>query len=258
MGSRLGLTLLAFLSLFPLSSFSQSISGTTGAGAPRSRTGMHMECRSPMKAETGSPYSITLESEENRPGSGIPEHLRSQTRLTKTFRDSQGRTREERYMPVPPGAPQNLRWLSIRILDPVAGVGYMFNMRETVAIRVQCAPVSPRPAPTAAQQAAAEARQAARSRMTSETESLGTQTIQGVLAEGMRTTTTYPAGSVNNDQPFVGVHEVWYSPELKMEVFSKSSDPLRGEFIERLAQIDRSEPDPSLFLPPSDYAIEDQ
>jgi len=217
-----------------------------------------MQCPSPMKAEKGAPYSMTFESEESRSGDGIPERLRVQTRLTKLYRDSQGRTREERYMPVPPGAPQDLRWLSVRILDPVAGVGYMFNMREMVAIRVKCAPVPPRPAPTPDERAAAEARAEARSRLTSETESLGTQTIAGIVAEGKRTTTAYPVGSVNNDQPFVGVREVWYSPELKLEVLSQSSDPLRGEFTDRLTQMDRSEPDASLFHPPPGYTVLDQ
>ena len=241
---------------FPSASFSQSMPGTVGAGTPPNRTGMSMRCPSPMKAETGAPYSITFESEESRPG--LPEGRRVLTRLTKLYRDSQGRTRMERFMPVPPGAPQDLRWLSIRILDPVAGVGYMFNLRDNVAIRAVCAPVPPRPAPTSDERAAAEARAEARSRMTSETERLGTQMIEGFLAEGKRTTTAYPAGSVNNDQPFVSVREVWHSPELKMEVLSKTTDPLRGDISERLTQFDRAEPDPSLFLPPPGYTILDQ
>jgi hypothetical protein len=82
--------------------------------------------------------------------------------------------------------------------------------------------------------------------------------IEGFLAEGKRTTTAYPAGSVNNDQPFVSVREVWHSPELKMEVLSKTTDPLRGDISERLTQFDRAEPDPSLFLPPPGYTVLDQ
>jgi hypothetical protein len=87
----------------------------------------------------------------------------------------------------------------------------------------------------------------ANSKYESRTEELGTQNIEGVEAEGKRTITTIPAGAIGNDRPIEIVYERWYSPELKMIVMSKRSDPRMGEQTYRLTNINRSEPDPSLF-----------
>ncbi|MGH9751250.1 MAG: hypothetical protein ACREA2_00560 [Blastocatellia bacterium] len=88
-------------------------------------------------------------------------------------------------------------------------------------------------------------------------ESLGKQTIEGVEAEGTRTTFTIPAGKIGNERPIVTVNERWYSPELQTVVLSKNSDPRMGETTYRLTNIVRSEPDPSLFQVPADYTIEE-
>jgi hypothetical protein len=88
-------------------------------------------------------------------------------------------------------------------------------------------------------------------------EQLGTQTIEGVAAEGTRVTFTIPAGKIGNDRPIVTVNERWYSQELQTVVMSKNSDPRMGETTYRLTNIDRSEPDPSLFQVPPDYTIQE-
>ena len=88
-------------------------------------------------------------------------------------------------------------------------------------------------------------------------EQLGAQTIEGVVAEGTRTTFTIAAGKIGNDRPIVTVNERWYSQELQTVVLSKNSDPRMGETTYRLTNIDRSEPDPSLFQVPADYRIEE-
>ncbi|MGH7970771.1 MAG: hypothetical protein ACREIC_18785, partial [Limisphaerales bacterium] len=43
------------------------------------------------------------------------------------------------------------------------------------------------------------------------TEDLGQQTIEGVIAQGHRTTTTIPAGQMGNERPIEIVNETWYS-----------------------------------------------
>lgn len=86
-------------------------------------------------------------------------------------------------------------------------------------------------------------------------ESLGTQTIDGVEAEGTRVTFTIPAGKIGNERPIVTVNEQWYSPELQAVVMSKNSDPRTGETTYRLTNIVRSEPDPALFQVPADYTV---
>jgi hypothetical protein len=84
-------------------------------------------------------------------------------------------------------------------------------------------------------------------------ESLGTQTVEGVQAEGTRTTITIPAGSIGNDLPIQIVSERWYSPELHTVVMTKHSDPRMGDTVYRLTNINRNEPAPSLFQAPPDY-----
>src|SRR5262245_43307229 len=86
-------------------------------------------------------------------------------------------------------------------------------------------------------------------------ESLGTQTIEGVTAEGTRLTLTIPAGEIGNTMPIELVKETWYSPELQLVVMSKYRDPRSGETTYRLSNIDRGEPDHSLFEIPADHSI---
>jgi len=89
------------------------------------------------------------------------------------------------------------------------------------------------------------------------TESLGKQVIEGIEAEGTRVTFTIAAGAIGNEQPINIISERWYSPELQTVVMSKNSDPRSGETIYRLTNINRNEPDHSLFEVPADYTIKD-
>jgi hypothetical protein len=86
-------------------------------------------------------------------------------------------------------------------------------------------------------------------------ESLGTRNFDGIEAEGTRTVTTIPAGAIGNERAIETVYEKWYSKELQLIVYSKLTDPRFGEQIYRMENISRSEPDRSLFTPPSDYKL---
>jgi hypothetical protein len=88
-------------------------------------------------------------------------------------------------------------------------------------------------------------------------EDLGSQTMEGVLVNGVRTTRTIPAGEIGNDKPISIVTEVWTSPDLKTIVYSKRTDPRMGEQTFQLTNIVRSEPDASLFTVPADFKIVD-
>lgn len=88
-------------------------------------------------------------------------------------------------------------------------------------------------------------------------EQLGKQSIEGVEAEGTRTTVTIPAGEIGNERPIEIVSERWYSPELQLVVMTRHSDPRFGETTYKLTNINRSEPAKSLFEVPSDYTIKE-
>jgi len=88
-------------------------------------------------------------------------------------------------------------------------------------------------------------------------ESLGTRQIEGVSAEGVRSTTTIPAGEIGNLNPIQLVTERWFSKELQMAVLITRKDPRSGDTTYRLTNVVRNEPPPDLFTVPSDYRIVD-
>jgi hypothetical protein len=88
-----------------------------------------------------------------------------------------------------------------------------------------------------------------------EEDSLGTQRIAGVEAVGRRTTVTVLVGQLGNDRPMQIVDERWESPQLKMVVYSRHSDPRTGVIDYRVTNIRRTEPPPDLFVIPADYVV---
>jgi hypothetical protein len=168
----------------------------------------------------------------------------------------------------------------IEIVDPVGGFRYSFDSISYTAHRSPMGPIRvgkmlPSPATPAYRVAApapvmVTAPASSRALFAStgsvnvqqpraeiSNEQLGTQTIEGVLAEGTRMTTTYPVGSLGNDRPVTTVTETWTSREIGMVVLTRTSDPRRGETTMKLTNISRAEPDPSLFQPPAGYAMVD-
>jgi len=85
------------------------------------------------------------------------------------------------------------------------------------------------------------------------TTQLGAKDFDGVRAEGKSTVWTIPAGEIGNRNPIMITSESWYSPDLKVTVYSRYHDPRTGESIYRLAGIRRAEPSVALFSVPQDY-----
>ena len=81
---------------------------------------------------------------------------------------------------------------------------------------------------------------------------LGTRTIEGVAAHGLRWTLLY---EVNRDGKAVQrtrIHEVWTSEEMKLVVRVVDGNPRGVETVWGLEKISLK-PDPALFEPPADY-----
>ena len=89
------------------------------------------------------------------------------------------------------------------------------------------------------------------------TKDLGSKDIEGVKALGKLRSYEIPAGEIGNRNAIVVTNETWSSPDLKVTLLSKTSDPRSGERIYRLAGLKRDEPAPALFTVPSDYTIKD-
>jgi hypothetical protein len=86
---------------------------------------------------------------------------------------------------------------------------------------------------------------------------LGTREFDGVKAEGKLRSYEIPAGEIGNRAPIVVADESWYAPELQMTVLAKHSDPRSGEFVYRLENLKRTEPEAALFAVPLDYQVRD-
>jgi hypothetical protein len=84
---------------------------------------------------------------------------------------------------------------------------------------------------------------------------LGTKDVEGVKANGERTTWTIEAGKIGNEKPIVITRDVWTSPELMVTVLSKDSDPRVGETTYRLANLRRGEPEAALMKVPADFQV---
>jgi hypothetical protein len=77
--------------------------------------------------------------------------------------------------------------------------------------------------------------------------------IEGVRANGERTTWTIPAGQLGNEKPIEIVREVWTAPDLVLTLATRDFDPRSGEVNYRLTNLKRGEPDPALMKPPADF-----
>lgn len=208
----------------------------------------------------GAPYSAVAVTETVQMlGDGNRIAQRSSTTV---YRDSTGRTRREVTMTDAKMAP------AIVISDPSTGVNYTLDPQNRTAIKhespvmkkVELARVEGElrlklddEKKRATLQPSANAETLKKRQPVKEP--LGRQMIEGVEAEGVRTTRTIPAGQIGNDLPINIVSEQWYSPELQLLVMSKHSDPRTGETTYRLTNINRIEPDRTLFEVPADYAV---
>jgi hypothetical protein len=94
--------------------------------------------------------------------------------------------------------------------------------------------------------------------MAETTENLGSQSVNGVTAQGIRTTMTIPKGQIGNNRDIKVLTERWTSVDLQMLVKSINSDPRFGDTTYQLTKVVQSAPDPALFQIPADYTVTDQ
>ena len=78
--------------------------------------------------------------------------------------------------------------------------------------------------------------------------------IDGLRANGERTTWVIPVGKVGNEKPIEIVREVWSSPDLMLTLSSRDFDPRTGEVNYRLKAVKRGEPDAALMRVPADFS----
>jgi hypothetical protein len=216
------------------------------------------------KNVTGAPYSAQALTETTQVLSDGNRIVRKTT--SSIARDSMGRTRREQNLDfVGPWATAGKPSTLVLISDPVSGAAYALNSDSHTAIKTPIGAdmeaklkIATRAKLEAEHEASIKIATTASRQTTPKIDSLGTQTIGGLQAEGKRVTETIPAGKIGNERDINIVSETWYSPDLQTTVMSKNSDPRSGEVVYTLTNINRSEPDPTLFQIPSDYKIRDE
>jgi hypothetical protein len=225
---------------------------------------------------TGAPYSATQTTEHIQTLSD-GTHITQPVQKSLMYRDSAGRTRSEFTNPGSPRSDQPTT-VMVFIIDPVAGFRYQLNSTDKVAQKFAMPAVRPTTAQPAVSTMAstpsvgglivagsgkifapvtATGNGPVGNSPKATSESLGLQLIEGVTAEGTRTTTSWPVGSVGNDREIIATSETWFSKQLGVAVLTKSSDPRSGDITMKLTDISLAEPDSALFMPPADYTVKE-
>ncbi len=254
------------LALGALAAGAQDSTIVTGGMNGPSGTGHFLAPRWSMPVVRGAPYSaerVTALSRTLADGTLVSHGSLS----TKVWRDSAGRIRTERPLysaraaqgPSPPDAP-----MLVDIEDPPGGIRYVLDPVNKVAHRQQLAAQKPPAAqagsgpPEATQRFIPPSDKGSATAPSVTYEDLGTQSMEGVIVEGLRQTVVSPPGTRGNDHPISHVTDKWESPALKVTVFQQQTDPEYGDSTDKLIHINRSEPDPALFQPPPDYSVVDE
>ncbi len=201
------------------------------------------------KTVTGEPFTATISAQRTQTLSDGNEINRTTTGTIA--RDGQGRVRRDMTLAAIGAfatANQNAPH-AIFINDVVGGTQYILEPERKIAHEVKLGRRG-REARTRPDMAV---RPDDEGNVT--TTSLGTETINGVTAQGTRYTRTIPAGTIGNEKPIVITTERWYSPELQVYVLTKTTDPMRGTNVRQLTNIQMGEPAPTLFQVPADYTL---
>lgn len=231
-----------FVIVFPVAISSQAPQSTDAVSLGVNGEGRVAESMSGehIPAVSGLPFSAKVVLE-------TVSHLQDGTLITHTTynldaRDSAGRTRNEmRNWISSDGAEPRLT--RVELYDPATRTRTdLFPLSKmarqwvlSATPQAQAAVTGPKPETTR--------------------EEIGTDTMEGLPVKGLRVTQTYATGALGNDRPFSIVTETWYSPELRINLLTKKSDPRFGEQTVRVTELDRQEPDAALFAIGAEYKI---
>lgn len=206
---------------------------------------------------TNAPFTATVSTQVTRT---LSDGNKIDQTITGTVaRDSQGRTRRDVALPAAmlASTTDGAAPRAVFINDPVSGTTYILHPDSKTANQVPFRAMkwARRPLVRAFRKDTGISGNEEKFSGEVTTTDLGTQTINGVLAQGTRVTRTIPAGRIGNEKPIVIVTERWYSPDLQTYVLRKTTNPLTGDTTFQLTNIQQGEPDPALFQVPSDYTV---
>lgn len=246
------------IALFALASRAQTILPLPGSAPPQNST--------PGKAfygiNRGMPYSgiWVVKHVTKFPDGQVVEDQST----SKVWRDSEGRTREETTWQRYTGAMATVG----RIEDPVAKVRYIWRIepgRKVIVTEThftfddylvtEAWPNPPsHPSETTPGATIVILRPSGQLNSGIRGEKLGPKYLNGVYAEGVRTVDPICTGAdeCKSGKTHDHISETWNAPDLNIMIRSYLDDGLGFTEDAELQDIDRSEPEPSVFLPPPD------
>jgi len=174
----------------------------------------------------------------------------------KIARDSLGRIYEERWNLVPKGGSAQSQMNAIQIGDPVGRILYNCFL-HTMPHRCTLEKFAETPL-AAFHPAVGKSGQLPNGNGFRIHEDLGIRNFDGFDAVGTRDTTTYNEGVIGNDRSFSVTREFWFSERLGIDLESDIANPLFGEEIFTVTDLNSAEPDPTLFQPPAGFDVLDQ
>jgi len=192
-----------------------------------------------------APFSASVSTEWTKYlSNGATQTVKNQRRIA---RDGFGRVFQERRTLAGDGSPMQSRLTVTELGDPVSHTRASCDpYRHVCELRPYNVP------PSSVVGASGSSPDGLVTR-----ESLGTQSMGGVDVVGTREVLTLNAAAIGTDRPIVVAKEFWYSAELGMNVFTKREDPRSGVEVFTVTDINRSEPDPSLFTLPEGVRVVD-
>ena len=207
-------------------------------------------------AVVGAPFTATVEwtgTETKDDGTKVYHR-----RVSRIMRDSAGRQRFEDGQDE--ASPQAAQAATVRLYDPTThlftsldsatGLAKISTMGATSAAPLAVPASGNRSDPAREQADQPQPRSQPGEGVTREP--LPPREIVGLHAEGVRTTTTIPAGKDGTSAVTV-VDDVWESPLLRMQLLHIHDDPRKGRSQAQVLELARDEPDAALFHPPGGY-----
>ena len=262
---KIRIAVLGFCIIWAISAFGQMVSSRMGPEGQITTTMTFGNNGIPhmIPPISGAPYSATqinLRIQMLQDGTKVT----SDGPVMHLYRDEAGRTCTERPLQLPSNMKNPPYIAEINdtvanqkiVLDPVNRVAHRIAMppapeklRDVLEANLSGAPF---------QVVGDSDEPGSNNRFESTTEQLGQKAIDGLVVVGSRISQIIPVGAMRNDRPFTITTEFWVSPELKMPVYTKTSDPRLGEMLIILKDISRAEPDAAFFQIPKDYQVIDE
>jgi hypothetical protein len=203
----------------------------------------------------GYPITGTIDAENTR----IDSHGKTVTARyrSKIYRDSKGRTRLEWDM-TPLDEPSKPGWLIIDIYDPTTRTSIRLQPSDKSASKTHWPAPNEKPQHVCKNSDLPKIDPKELAQITipevSQIE-LAHDVVDGMAVRHGRESLKYLPNSSGKSSALGRVTDYWFSQKLQTFVLIKRSGPGKSQHTVKLSDIDRGEPDPSLFAVPPGYQV---